>query len=81
MIAERAHLLPLAECDFELAEISFPRVDGLGYVRVRTNLYSVPAPAGKTVEVRLYPSCVEVRDEGVPPSETFPRFRLFAPGS
>jgi transposase len=64
MIAEQEHLLPLAEQDFELAEISFPRVDGLGCVRVRTNLYSVPAEVGKTVEVRLYPSCVEVRDEG-----------------
>ncbi len=64
MIAERAQLLPLAEQDFELAELSFPRVDGLGCVRVRTNLYSAPAPPGKTVEVRLSPSHVEVRDEG-----------------
>ena len=64
MIEERAHLLPLAESGFELAEISFPRVDGLGCVRVRTNLYSVPTQPGKTVEVRLYPSHVEVRDEG-----------------
>lgn len=64
MIAERAQLLPLAEQGFELAEIAFPRVDGLGCVRVRTNLYSVPAASGKTVEVRLYPSYVEVRDEG-----------------
>ena len=64
MITERAHLLPLAEHGFELAELSFPRVDGLGCVRVRTNLYSVPAPAGKTVEVRLYPSHLEVHDEG-----------------
>ena len=45
MIAERAHLLPLAEQNFELAELSFPRVDGLGCVRVRTNLYSAPASA------------------------------------
>jgi hypothetical protein len=51
MIAERAHLLPLAEQNFELAEIAFPRVDGLGCVRVRTNLYSAPAPPGRTVEV------------------------------
>jgi len=64
MIEERAHLLPLAEQDFELAEVCFPRVDGLGCVRVRTNLYSVPAKPGRTVEVRLYPSYVEVRDEG-----------------
>jgi hypothetical protein len=64
MIAERAHLLALAEHGFELAELSFPRVDGLGCVRVRTNLYSVPAKPGRTVEVRIYPSYVEVRDEG-----------------
>jgi hypothetical protein len=64
MIKERAHLLPLVEQGFELAEICFPRVDGLGCVRVRTNLYSVPAAPGKTVEVRLYPSYVEVRDHG-----------------
>ena len=64
MIEERGQLLPLAEQDFELAELSFPRVDGLGCVRVRTNLYSAPAPPGRTVEVRLYPSFVEVRNEG-----------------
>lgn len=64
VVAEREHLLPLAEQDSELAEVSFPRVDGLGCVRVKTNLYSVPAPPGTTVEVRLYPSHVEVRDEG-----------------
>ena len=64
LIVERAQLLPLAERGFELAELSFPRVDGLGCVRVRTNLYSVPGPAGKTVEVRLFPSRVEVHDEG-----------------
>jgi transposase len=66
MVEERAHLLPLAAQGFELTEISFPRVDGLGCVRVRTNLYSVPAPPGRTVEVRLYPTYIEVRDEGRP---------------
>ena len=64
LIAERAHLLPLAEQDFELAEVSFPRVDGLGCVRVRTNLYSVPAAPGMTVEARIYPSHSELRNEG-----------------
>lgn len=64
LIEERAHLLPPAEQGFELADMSFPRVDGLGCVRVRTNFYSAPAPPGKTVEVRLHPSHVEVRDEG-----------------
>jgi hypothetical protein len=55
MIEEGGHLLPLAEQGFELAELSLPGVDGLGCVRVRTNLYSVPAAPGRTVEVRLYP--------------------------
>jgi hypothetical protein len=64
MVVERAQLLPLAEQDFELADVSFPRVDGLGCVRVKTNFYSAPVPPGTTVEVRLYPSHVEVRDEG-----------------
>jgi transposase len=64
IIEERAQLLPLAEQGFEVAEVCFPRVDGLGCVRVRTNLYSVPVKPGKTIEVRLYPSYVEVRDEG-----------------
>src|SRR5579863_8236708 len=64
MIEERAHLLALAEHGFDLADISFPRVDGLGCVRVRTNLYSAPVEVGRTVEVRLHPSCVEVWDEG-----------------
>ena len=64
MIEERAQLLPLAEHGFDLADISFPRVDGLGCVRVRTNLYSAPVDVGRTVEVRLYPSCVEIWNEG-----------------
>jgi len=64
MIEERTHLLPLAEHGFDLADISFPKVDGLGCVRVRTNLYSAPLDVGRTVEVRLYPSCVEIWHEG-----------------
>lgn len=64
MLEERARLLPLAERDFELTESCFPRVDGLGCVRVRSNAYSVPVKPGKTVEVRLDSSYVEVRDEG-----------------
>jgi hypothetical protein len=63
-LAERAHLLPLAEQSFELAEVCFPRVNGLGCVRVRTNLYSAPVAPGQTVEVRVYPSHLELRDEG-----------------
>src|SRR5208282_3033752 len=58
MAAERQYLLALAQ-SFDLAEISFPRVDGLGCVRARTNLYSAPAAPGRTVEVRLYPTYIE----------------------
>ena len=42
MQMERDELLPLAEEGFELAEVCFPTVDGLGRVKVRTNFYSVP---------------------------------------
>ena len=42
MRAEQAHLLPLAQEGFDLAEVSFPKVDGSGCVRVRTNFYFKP---------------------------------------
>jgi hypothetical protein len=42
MLVEQSHLLPLAAEPFDLAEISFPTVDGLRCLRVRTNRYSVP---------------------------------------
>jgi len=42
MRIEREHLLPLPTEGFELAEISFPIVDGKGCVQVRTNWYSTP---------------------------------------
>jgi hypothetical protein len=46
MEIEREHLLPLADEGFELAETSFPTVDGKGCVKVRTNWYSTPLPPG-----------------------------------
>ena len=64
MQAEQEHLLPLPREGFELAEVSFPRVDGSGCVRVRTNFYSVPARAGSVVEARVYPGQVELWQEG-----------------
>jgi hypothetical protein len=60
ILIERRDLLPLASEDFELAETSFPKTNGLGCVKVRTNLYSVPAVVGTTVEVKLWPSLVEM---------------------
>jgi len=59
MAREQPHLLPLAAEGFALAEVSFPTVDGLGRVRVRTNAYSVPRRPGTQVEARLYPTRVE----------------------
>jgi len=60
MRIERGHLLPMASEGFELAETSFPVVDGQGCVKVRTNRYSVPLRAGSRTHVRLLPAYVEV---------------------
>src|SRR5713101_958476 len=63
MRLEREHLLPLAAEGFELAETSFPTVDGKGCVRVRTNCYSVPLKPGTQTQARLLPGYVEVWHE------------------
>jgi transposase len=63
MRMERDHLLPLVSEGFELAETSFPVVDGQGCVKVRTNRYSVPLRAGTKTHVRLLPAYVEVWHE------------------
>lgn len=60
MLLERAHLLPVAEEDFELAEISFPLVSSLGTVKVRTNAYSVPLPAGTRIEARIRSASIQL---------------------
>lgn len=65
LLAEKEHLLPLPTEDFELAEVSFPRVDQAGCAKVRTNFYSVPLKAGSMVEARVYSSVVEFRHDGV----------------
>jgi hypothetical protein len=64
MREERQALLSLAEQRFGIAEICFPRVDGLGCVRVRTNSYSVPVRPGQEVEARVYPNTIEIWYEG-----------------
>jgi transposase len=64
MHAEQEHLLPLASEGFDLSEVSFPRVDGSGCVRVRTNFYSVPVRAGAVVEAKVYPAQVELWHDG-----------------
>ncbi|MGH3324868.1 MAG: IS21 family transposase [Streptomyces sp.] len=57
---EREHLRPLPAEGFDLAEVGFARVDGLGGVRVRTNAYSAPLPPGSAVQVRVLPATVEL---------------------
>lgn len=47
MRIEREHLLRLTSEGFELAETSFPVVDGQGFVKVRTNRYSVQLSVGR----------------------------------
>lgn len=64
MQAEQEHLLPPPGESFDLAEVSFPRVDGSGCVRVRTNFYSVPVRSGDVVEARVHPARVELWQEG-----------------
>jgi transposase len=61
---EREHLLPLADEGFDLTEVSFPRVDTRGRVQVRTNWYSVPVPAGATVQAKLSAATVTFGHEG-----------------
>jgi hypothetical protein len=60
---EREHLLPLAAEGFELAETSFPVVDGKGCVKVRTNWYSTPLKSGTRTRVKLLPAYVEIWQE------------------
>jgi len=62
--AEHAHLLPLPAEGFDLAEVSFPKVDGFGCVRVRTNFYSTPLPVETRVQAKIYADRVEIWHEG-----------------
>jgi transposase len=64
VLAEKEHLLSLAEEGFDLGEVSFPKVDGMGRVRVRTNFYSAPVRAGLEVQAKVYASYVEIWHQG-----------------
>ena len=63
MRIEREHLLPLSAEGFELAETSFPTVDGKGCVKVRTNRYSTPLRPGTRPQAKLLPAYVEIWQE------------------
>jgi hypothetical protein len=64
LLIEREHLLPLASEDFDLTETCFPTVNDLGCVKVRTNAYSVPVPAGTTIQAKVTPTTIELWHEG-----------------
>jgi transposase len=64
LMIERDHLLPLAAEGFDLAQTSFPTVNGSGCVKVLTNAYSIPLPAGAQVKAKAYASVVELWFEG-----------------
>lgn len=63
MEIEGEHLLALADEGFELAETSFPTVDGKSCVKVRTSWYSTPVQPGMRVRARLLPAYVEIWHE------------------
>ena len=56
--------MPLAEEGIDLAQISFPRVNGFGCAKVLTNSYSAPLPAGTEVQAKAYANTVELWHEG-----------------
>ena len=64
LLTERPQLLPLADEGFDLVEVSFPTVNRVGCVKVKTNAYSVPLPAGTTVEVKLSATTVAIWHDG-----------------
>ena len=64
LLIEKEHLLPLASEPFDLAEVSYPRVDQTGCAKVRTNSYSVPSKAGSLVQARVSSTTVEFRHDG-----------------
>jgi transposase len=64
LLLEREHLLPLAAEGADLAQTSFPSVNGLGCAKVLTNAYSVPLPAGTQVQAKIYASIVEFWHDG-----------------
>ena len=63
MTIEHPCLLPLADQGFEIEEILFPVVNGSGCVRVKTNSYSSPLPAGARPLVKAWPLHVDIYED------------------
>ena len=49
MLAEREHLLPMAQEGFDLASLHFPEINASGCAKALTNFYSAPLPVGTAV--------------------------------
>ena len=64
LLVERDHLLPVAAEGVDLAQMSFPTVNGFGCVKVLTNAYSVPLKSGTQVQAKVYASTVEIGHDG-----------------
>ena len=64
MLIEWEHLLPMPEEGFDLAEESFPTVDKLGCVQVKSNWYSAPLKAGTKVRAKTYAATIEIWQQG-----------------
>jgi transposase len=64
LLVEREFLLPLAAEGMDLAQTSFPTINGLGCAKVLTNAYSAPLPAGTQVQAKIYASTVELWQDG-----------------
>jgi transposase len=62
---EQSHLLPLLVERFPIAETIYPvTVDGYGRVKVKANWYSAPLWPGSRVTARVWPTHVEVWQDG-----------------
>jgi hypothetical protein len=64
MSIERDHLQPLPHEGFDLAAVSFPKVNESGCAPVLTNFYSVPLPVGTRVEAKAHAAYIEIWHEG-----------------
>src|SRR3984957_12071680 len=64
-LRERPFLLPMAKESFPIDEVLFPViVDGKGRVKVKTNWYSVPVWPGTRLTARVWPSSIEIEQNG-----------------
>jgi hypothetical protein len=63
LIAEREHLLSLADDGFGLASLHFPPINASGCAKALTNSCSAPLPVGTSFETKVYLAYVEIRHQ------------------